>query len=93
MKRTVPKRPPMGEDLRASVLRRDNWTCQALVRGYPHPCGGKLHVHHVVLRSQGGRDHPDDLVTVCAIAHHHIHNVDRALAEEYGLIRRRGMGG
>jgi 5-methylcytosine-specific restriction endonuclease McrA len=83
----------MGEQLRERVLRRDSYTCQAKVRGYPHLCTGRLHVHHVVLRSQGGRDHPDDLLTVCSSAHHHIHNVDRTLAEEYGLIRRKGNYG
>lgn len=80
----------MDSSVRERVLTRDQWTCQARVRGYPHECTGRLHVHHVVLRSQGGLDHPSDLITVCASAHHHIHNVDRALAEEYGLIRRRG---
>jgi hypothetical protein len=43
-----------------------------------------------VLRSQGGRNHPDDLLTICSLGHDHIHNVDRSGAEDYGLIVRRG---
>lgn len=82
----------MPEDVRLRVLQRDHEQCQALVRGYEHHCAGRLHVHHVVLRSQGGRDHPDDLITVCASAHHQIHNVDRAGAEALGLIKRRSYG-
>lgn len=89
MRRTAPRRPPMDSELRERVLRRDGYTCQAAVRGYQHVCAGNLHVHHIVLRSQGGRDHPDDLITVCASAHHHIHSVDRAGAERAGLIRRK----
>ena len=47
-----------------------------------------MEYHHAVLRSQGGRDHPDDLLLLCDLHHHYVHNVDRAGAEECGLIRR-----
>ncbi len=78
----------MDPGVRAAVLTRDQHTCQAWVRGFPHRCGGRLHVHHVVLRSQGGRDDPADLLTVCSMAHDAIHNTHRAMAEQFGLIRR-----
>jgi hypothetical protein len=92
MSRKPPRRPAMDPDVRVAVLRRDNYTCQAKVRGYAPEvaCAGRNHVHHVVLRSQGAVDSPDDLLTVCLAHHDHLHNVDRAGAEAFGLVRRVG---
>jgi len=78
----------MSSKVREEVLNRDRHTCQAAVRGFPHFCGGGLHVHHVVLRSQKQGHDPADLLTVCLYAHDLIHNSERKLAEDYGLIRR-----
>ena len=88
MRRAPRKSGPMDPALRVAVLVRDEYTCQAAVRGYPHRCFGRLHVHHIRLRSQGGKDSLENLVSVCGGAHHQIHNVDRAGAERYGLIAR-----
>lgn len=86
--RSKKHKPPLDPGIRQAVLARDQFTCQAFVRGFPHRCGGSLHVHHVRLRKQGGSDDPANLLTVCLIAHDLIHNTHRAMAEEYGLIRR-----
>jgi hypothetical protein len=80
----------MPEAVWQAVFQRDGGRCQAAVRGY-HPevrCKGKLHAHHHVLRSQGGRDIPEHLLMVCSLHHHYIHSVDRAGAEDVGLITR-----
>lgn len=55
--------------VRRAVLDRDNWQCQV--------CGvtgeNRLHLHHVVYRSQGGKDDESNLVTVCHRCHRSIH--------------------
>lgn len=80
----------MDPDLRDAVLARDHWTCQAHALDFALDlvCRGRLHAHHVKLRSQGGRDSMEDLLTLCALHHDHAHNVDRRGAELSGVIRR-----
>lgn len=57
-------------NIREYVLHRDSHTCQA--------CNGKskdkiLNVHHIVPRSQGGTDRPDNLITLCESCHKKYH--------------------
>ena len=35
--------------------------------------GGALHHHHIVFRSQGGKDTTENIATVCAACHDDIH--------------------
>lgn len=81
----------MPPEVREAVLARDRWRCQAPYLGFgtDMPCAGRLHVHHAVLRSQGGRDVPEDLLTLCMAHHTRAHVVDRPGAEATGVIRRR----
>ena len=56
---------------REYVLYRDGHKCRI--------CGGKskdmvLEVHHVIPRSAGGTDRPDNLITLCSHCHEGIHN-------------------
>lgn len=98
MKRTPLKRTPfrrkplkrerMDEELRMRVLRRDGWRCQLTVA---HDCRGDLHVHHRRLRSQGGPDTMENLVSLCPVAHDWVHG-HRAEAEELGMILRSAPG-
>lgn len=58
------------ENVRAYVLDRDHHQCQR--------CKGKnkdhqLEVHHVIFRSQGGSDAPDNLITLCHTCHQALH--------------------
>ena len=56
------------ENVKAYVRDRDEYTCQL--------CGAKdtmLHVHHLVERSKGGSDRPDNLITMCVSCHDKIH--------------------
>ena len=89
MKRKPRRAGSMPPEVAATVLARDRW-CVAHRMGFAWDivCGGHPHIHHAVLRSQGGRDHPDDLLLLCEVHHHHAHNVDRAGAEACGIIRR-----
>jgi 5-methylcytosine-specific restriction endonuclease McrA len=80
----------MPPEVAEAVLRRDNgcvahrWNFALDVR-----CAGRLHVHHRVLRSQGGADEVDNLCTLCERHHDEAHNVSRAHAERTGVIIRR----
>ena len=56
---------------KAYVLDRDNYTCQH--------CKGKtkdnrLHVHHIVFRSNNGSNKPKNLTTLCKTCHNKLHN-------------------
>ena len=52
------------ETVKQYVLARDNYTCQTC-----HHKGGKLKVHHIIYRSKGGTNRPDNLITVCSSCH------------------------
>ena len=55
-------------NLKAYVLHRDQYKCQQ--------CGtqkGKLHVHHLIYKSQGGTDEPGNLITLCEKDHKALH--------------------
>lgn len=57
-------------NVKSFVLHRDNHSCQK--------CGGKkkcekLHVHHIVFRSNGGSDSPDNLMSLCESCHNDLH--------------------
>ena len=56
---------------KAYVLNRDNYTCQH--------CKGKLknsrlHVHHIIFKSNGGSDEQENLITLCKTCHDKLHN-------------------
>jgi 5-methylcytosine-specific restriction endonuclease McrA len=53
--------------VKREVLGRDRWKCQY--------CGTRnnLHVHHIVYRSEQGRDTSDNLVTLCLPCHDGVH--------------------
>jgi hypothetical protein len=55
---------------KAYVLHRDDYTCQS---GRRCKHAAKLHVHHVVFRSHGGSDTPENLTTLCESCHDDLH--------------------
>jgi 5-methylcytosine-specific restriction endonuclease McrA len=73
MNRARPKRarlrldPEPYNQLRYQVLRRDGWRCQS--------CGtmSNLEVHHKELRSHGGDDSTQNLITLCTECHASVH--------------------
>lgn len=60
--------PDNWDQIRKSVYARDNHTCQR--------CGAtntELHAHHLLPKSRGGPDIPENLATVCKDCHEDIH--------------------
>lgn len=57
-------------NLKAFILSRDNYTCQSK-RKVKHV--SKLHVHHIIFRSNDGTDTPDNLITLCERCHDELH--------------------
>jgi hypothetical protein len=55
---------------KAYVLHRDGHACQSGRKCKHSP---KLHVHHVVFRSDGGGDGPSNLITLCETCHDDLH--------------------
>ena len=51
------------DEIRPSILERDGYKCTE--------CGGNknLHVHHIVHKSKGGTNNPDNLITLCKWCH------------------------
>jgi len=80
----------MSEDVVAQVYARDG-DCRAHAMGFAtdERCKGRPHVHHRVLRSQGGENTVENCVLICEHHHDLAHNVRRAEAEEAGVILRR----
>jgi len=56
-------------NVKAYVLHRDGYQCQKCKTRK-----GKLHVHHVVFRSNGGTDSPENLIVLCSDCHEKLHN-------------------
>lgn len=56
-------------------------------------CGGWLHIHHVMLRSQGGPHTLENALVLCDTHHRIAHDVDRAGAEAAGIIKRASQTG
>ena len=67
----------ISKETRAFVLDRNGFTCQmcGAVAGEPHPYdpsrNTRLHIGHIVDKSQGGTDHPSNLRALCSICNEH----------------------
>lgn len=63
----------ISKELRALVLDRNGFTCQmcGAVAGEPHPYDPsrktRLHIGHIVDKSQGGEDEPSNLRALCSV--------------------------
>lgn len=57
--------PAEWQQLRQTILQRDNFTCQEK-DGY---CSGPLQIHHILELSKGGSNDPDNLITLCKYHH------------------------
>ena len=56
-------------NIKAYVLHRDGYQCQKCKTKK-----GKLSVHHIIFRSNGGTDTPNNLVVLCSDCHEKLHN-------------------
>ena len=57
-------------NIKAFVLNRDNYKCLS-DRKINH--SKKLHVHHIIFKSKGGTNAPDNLLTLCETCHGDLH--------------------
>ncbi|WP_292485411.1 RNA-guided endonuclease IscB [Methanohalobium sp.] len=57
-------------NIRTYVLHRDDYTCQKCKNKSKDP---KLECHHIIFRSKGGTDRPDNLITLCETCHSKLH--------------------
>lgn len=55
-------------NVKAYVLHRDGYQCKKCKTKK-----GKLHVHHIVFRSNGGTNAPNNLITLCESCHKKLH--------------------
>ena len=59
------------ENTKAMVLNRDGYKCQCCKGRHKD---SKLEVHHIVYRSNGGSDEPENLITLCHTCHRALHD-------------------
>jgi hypothetical protein len=58
--------PAEYHELCLRVLRRDGWKCRK--------CGWRqVSVHHIIFRSDGGKDESWNLVCLCEVCHNAVH--------------------
>lgn len=61
------------ENARCFVLRRDSYTCQHCGKKSEEKKPLRLEAHHIVPRSKGGSNRPDNLITLCESCHKALH--------------------
>ena len=78
-------------NIKAYILSRDGYKCQKCKIQK-----GKLHVHHIIFRSDGGTNSPDNLITLCKSCHSKLHTGEFSIkksksktkhATEIGIIK------
>jgi hypothetical protein len=77
------------EKARQKVMRRSGGACEVQADG----CGVRaVHVHHRLMRSQGGGDEPANLLAACRSCHNHVHD-HPAEAYDAGWLLHAVVGG
>lgn len=91
----------ISKETRSFVLDRNGFTCQmcGAVAGEPHPYDPsrktRLHIGHIVDKSQGGTDDPSNLRALCSICNEGASNLtlERPSAQKLLIQVRRAKGG
>lgn len=91
----------ISKEVRAFVLDRNDFTCQmcGAVAGEPHPYDPsrrtRLHIGHVIDKSQGGSDEPSNLRAICSVCNEGASNLtlERPSALKLLAQARRATGG
>jgi hypothetical protein len=91
----------ISKETRAFVLDRNGFTCQmcGAVAGEPHPYDPlrktRLHIGHIVDKSQGGTDDPSNLRALCSVCNEGASNLtlERPSAQKLLIQIRRAKGG
>jgi hypothetical protein len=76
----------MAKKVYEEVRMRDVYRCRAC--GFPlvgGNTGGKVEVHHIIFRSQGGRDVHENLISLCSSCHRKAHGTERPRIERFEL--------
>ena len=73
-------------NLKQFILSRDSHCCQKCLGKKKDE---KLHVHHIIFRSNGGANSPDNLITLCKTCHDNLHLHQTAEAESLKLQKKR----
>jgi 5-methylcytosine-specific restriction endonuclease McrA len=68
------------------ILSRDSHCCQKCLGKKKDD---KLHVHHIIFRSHGGTNSPDNLITLCKTCHDNLHLNPNAEQESLKLQKKR----
>ena len=64
---------PNWPSLSRRTRTRDNWTCQKCgVKGGSYGTA-RLEAHHIIPKSKGGKDRPENLITLCHTCHQNTH--------------------
>ena len=84
------RRGPMPPDVAYAVRVRDQDQCTAHAHGFDldTPCHGRIHLHHKFLGRRPENERPDAITSLCDHHHHRAHDVIRAEAEAFDIIRR-----
>lgn len=91
LKRTTPLKAGkqsrgVPKDVYAAVVLRDGG-CRAVSLIRSVQCAGRIDPHHIIRRSQGGPDTPENLVCLCRAHHSWVHeHPEQSYA--LGLLRR-----
>lgn len=91
----------ISKETRAFVLDRNGFTCQmcGAVAGEPHPYDPtrktRLHIGHILDKSQGGDDEPSNLRALCSICNEGASNLtlDRPTSQKLLIQVRRAKSG
>ena len=70
------------------VLERDGWKCRNPRCGFR----GNLHVHHIIYRSQRGKDESWNLITLCSECHDRVHAYELSIIVADGNFVGEGGG-
>ena len=82
----------ISKEIRALVLDRNGFTCQmcGAAAGEPHPydVGRKtrLHIGHIIDKSQGGTDDPSNLRAICSICNEGASNITLTRPDSLKLL-------
>jgi len=80
-------------NVKAYALHRDGYKCQSKQKT-KH--SDKLHIHHIIFKSNGGTDTPSNLIALCEVCHKSLHEENFVLkvgktktkhATEIGIIK------
>lgn len=91
----------ISKETRAFVLDRNGFTCQmcGAVAGESHPYNSgrktRLHIGHIIDKSQGGDDEPANLRALCSVCNEGASNLtlDRPTSQKLLIQVRRAKGG